>query len=229
MTSWRSLAEAERAEAVGRQKEARRAKHQTPPKPRAKGAANPSNALPLRLRIHARDGWTCCACGRPIREVPHKAVLTKGGPPPDAATLDHRIPLAKGGHGGAGNLQAMCRRCNNRKRDSLAATPEEALLALVLCARNQSAYPGGPVLRIGRTCGGGEAWLFWPDQHARVEPAYHHQRDPRRDAAAPLSVRLEALTGWNRLGWRDLQTSAPSQPSSPTAELREPPLPDGWT
>lgn len=61
-------------------------------------------------RIHVRDGWTCQLCGDPIDQavkVPH----------PLAATLDHVIPLAKGGAHSEANLQTAHFLCNSRKGD----------------------------------------------------------------------------------------------------------------
>ena len=52
----------------------------------------------VRLQVLARDGHTCFYCGD------------------DATTVDHVIPIAKGGDPIAqDNLVAACRRCNSSK------------------------------------------------------------------------------------------------------------------
>lgn len=173
MSHWRSLAEAEGAEAEARRRE----------------------PLSMRVRVHMRDGWRCCACARATRQ--------SGGPPEQVATLDHRIPISRGGRSSPDNLQTMCRACNSAKGASLAATPAEAQVAEVLSARSPGGYVAGSVLRLGTSPAGVEAWLYWPDVFSRgFEPAYSRQRDPRRDPAPPLRVRLELLGGWDRFGWR---------------------------
>lgn len=58
----------------------------------------------IRSRILDRDGRMCFWCGC------------------DADTVDHIIPVAKGGTDDPDNLVACCRRCNFSKRDKL---PEE--------------------------------------------------------------------------------------------------------
>jgi len=52
----------------------------------------------LRWRIWERDNFTCRRCGT-------RRYLT----------IDHVIPRSKGGSGGAGNLQTLCRACNSIK------------------------------------------------------------------------------------------------------------------
>lgn len=51
-----------------------------------------------RKRVYERDGHRCVECGST-----------------DDLTLDHIIPLAKGGTNAEVNLQTMCEPCNGRK------------------------------------------------------------------------------------------------------------------
>jgi len=46
----------------------------------------------------------CAICGRPPT-------------PSDPLTLDHRLPVSRGGTSSPGNVQAAHRSCNSRKRD----------------------------------------------------------------------------------------------------------------
>lgn len=61
----------------------------------------------IRLRILMRDGYECYWCGM------------------DADTVDHIIPVAKGGLDIDDNLVAACRKCNFSKRDKL---PDEFIM-----------------------------------------------------------------------------------------------------
>ena len=61
----------------------------------------------LRLRILNRDGRECHWCGM------------------DATTVDHIIPVAKGGTDDPENLVAACRRCNFSKQDKM---PDEFMM-----------------------------------------------------------------------------------------------------
>lgn len=63
-----------------------------------------------RAKVYERDGWVCQLCRR---AVPKDKVV----PHPNAATLDHIIPLAAGGAHAYANAQLAHFRCNNRKSD----------------------------------------------------------------------------------------------------------------
>jgi hypothetical protein len=54
----------------------------------------------LRLRVLARDGYTCTYCGDTANEV------------------DHIVPLKRGGSDDMDNLTSACRICNIRKKDN---------------------------------------------------------------------------------------------------------------
>lgn len=59
-------------------------------------------------RVFERDGWRCGICHHPINR--HVAV-----PSPMAATVDHIVPLARGGPHSYANVQAAHFMCNSRK------------------------------------------------------------------------------------------------------------------
>jgi hypothetical protein len=60
-----------------------------------------------RVRIFERDGWRCWYCG---------GELPRGGAAFDkAGTLDHLLPLTRGGDNSEANLVAACRPCNSQK------------------------------------------------------------------------------------------------------------------
>ncbi len=76
-----------------------------------------SNAMghlraPVRRVFFERDGWKCYLCGRLV--VAWKA---EDGTslPHNAATLDHVVPIARGGNSSDSNLRTACAECNNRK------------------------------------------------------------------------------------------------------------------
>lgn len=61
--------------------------------------------------VFKRDSWTCQLCG--MRVVKSKVSI------PEQATIDHIIPLSRGGPHSLENCQCACRACNVAKRDSL--------------------------------------------------------------------------------------------------------------
>jgi 5-methylcytosine-specific restriction endonuclease McrA len=80
---------------------------------RARSAGASVIALSFRA-VALRDGWACGICGEavdPDLTVPHLR----------APTLDHVVPLARGGAHSAANAQLAHFICNARKRDLLAA------------------------------------------------------------------------------------------------------------
>jgi hypothetical protein len=66
----------------------------------------------VKSDIYARDDWTCQLCGEPVRQdlYPH----------PLSASLDHIVPLSKGGTHEPANVQLAHLRCNIRKGNRLA-------------------------------------------------------------------------------------------------------------
>lgn len=60
------------------------------------------------LAVYERDGWVCGICGKPVDP-------TRQYPDPMSATLDHIVPIARGGIHSLGNLQVAHLECNSRK------------------------------------------------------------------------------------------------------------------
>ena len=63
-----------------------------------------------RAKVYERDGWCCQLCGR---KVNRNAVV----PHPNAPTLDHILPLSKGGTHEYANVQLAHFLCNSLKSD----------------------------------------------------------------------------------------------------------------
>jgi hypothetical protein len=65
------------------------------------------------LEIYERDGWRCGLCGATVdRTIVY--------PNPMSASLDHRMPIARGGGHTRDNVQLAHLGCNSRKRDRAA-------------------------------------------------------------------------------------------------------------
>ncbi|WP_032794588.1 HNH endonuclease [Streptomyces sp. W007] len=69
-----------------------------------------------RARVMERDGWLCHLCGEPIDR-------TQTAPEPHAPTLDHVIPIARGGGHTMTNIKAAHFICNSSKSDQLEWSP----------------------------------------------------------------------------------------------------------
>lgn len=67
-----------------------------------------------RREIYARDGWKCQLCNRQCKR--HWTFnASTGRPHPMSPTIDHIVPLSRGGHHVYDNLQLACWGCNVRK------------------------------------------------------------------------------------------------------------------
>lgn len=72
----------------------------------------------LKRKIWQRDRYLCRYCGTNVQaRVPFQA---------NTATVDHVVPLAKGGTNGRDNLVTACLACNNGKGDMTLAEWERA-------------------------------------------------------------------------------------------------------
>jgi hypothetical protein len=71
------------------------------------------------VNVFARDGWRCqhCGCDTP------KALLSNTVEP-NAPTLDHILPLSKGGAHSTANTQCLCRYCNGYKAADTTKEPK---------------------------------------------------------------------------------------------------------
>jgi hypothetical protein len=91
------------------------------PRRRTLGKAAQPHAIVVgrkrRVLVFERDGWICRGCGRELVDVRHldseerKRANGRGLVP----TLDHIVPVSRGGNSTMGNLQTMCRPCNQLK------------------------------------------------------------------------------------------------------------------
>lgn len=74
-----------------------------------KRGSDPGLGLISRAEIAERDGWRCGLCRRKVDRA-------KLWPDPMCASIDHVLPLARGGDNSAANLQLAHLRCNLSKR-----------------------------------------------------------------------------------------------------------------
>jgi 5-methylcytosine-specific restriction endonuclease McrA len=65
-----------------------------------------------RHAVYERDNWTCRICGDPVNRDAQVPEL-------DAPTVDHIVPLARGGAHAPENWQTAHFYCNSDKRDQL--------------------------------------------------------------------------------------------------------------
>lgn len=70
-----------------------------------------------RRDIYIRGKGTCGICGRFV--------------PPDSFTVDHIVPISKGGTYDYSNLQCCCRKCNQLKDDALQDDFFQVMLSVV--------------------------------------------------------------------------------------------------
>jgi 5-methylcytosine-specific restriction endonuclease McrA len=62
-----------------------------------------------KLAVFARDNWVCQLCGKPVDRDAQ-------WPDPYSVSLDHRVPLSKGGDHLYENVQCSHLRCNQSKQ-----------------------------------------------------------------------------------------------------------------
>ena len=74
------------------------------------------NELVIRDRMSARAAYNSLRCNGKLKHLKGAPCVACGTP---SDTIDHIIPLSKGGTNDIDNLQPMCRSCNAKKNDSL--------------------------------------------------------------------------------------------------------------
>lgn len=70
--------------------------------------------------VFMRDDYTCRFCGVAV-------VVADGSNDQDEATVDHIVPLSKGGQHNLGNVQTLCRWCNTMKSDRIENEPSQRI------------------------------------------------------------------------------------------------------
>lgn len=108
-----------------------------------------------RMAVFERDGWACQICGvdTPQRLLTHHS-------DPAAPTLDHIVPMTKGGGHLYANCQCLCRRCNSNKGDRLLSRddPRDVLVAMhgAKAAKAMIELGPGACLNVGTISGYGQ-------------------------------------------------------------------------
>jgi 5-methylcytosine-specific restriction endonuclease McrA len=69
--------------------------------------------------IFERDGWLCKVCGKST------PLSLAGQEHPDSPTLDHIIPLSKGGTHQTHNCQCACKACNQMSKNNRLGADEK--------------------------------------------------------------------------------------------------------
>lgn len=77
--------------------------------------------------IFERDGWRCYLCGVELDPA------SCGSNAPDEATIDHKLPISRGGRHTLENVATCCRACNAIKRER---TPDELDMKKFLAKRH---------------------------------------------------------------------------------------------
>lgn len=80
------------------------------------------STLSIRAKVLMRDGWKCRYCDIDLIDTP----VPRGKPTPkNKATMDHVLPVSKGGIYEEKNLVACCNHCNNLLGDMFETITEK--------------------------------------------------------------------------------------------------------
>lgn len=69
-----------------------------------------------RQEVHERSGWRCWFCGRDFSKSKLGPPYRSDTPTIDIPTVEHLLPLIRGGSSSPENLVTACKRCNTKKR-----------------------------------------------------------------------------------------------------------------
>lgn len=133
-----------------------------------------------RSNVYARDGHACQYCG--------------AAPGLEQLTLDHVVPVSRGGPSGWENVVTACGRCNRRKADR---SPESAGLRLKQRPRKPRWHP---LTAVHRKRPHPDEWRHFVDesilawappatQEITEAPAPHHPAKPTRRRASRAAAR----------------------------------------
>ena len=84
-----------------------------------KKGAKPKGARRWRIKTLIKKHYGKCALCKTDVTLKHNA--------PDQATIDHMVPICKGGFEDFTNLQLLCRRCNMQRGDTVLDDDGEVL------------------------------------------------------------------------------------------------------
>jgi len=90
----------------------------------------------VRRSVWNRDDWTCQQCGTDV-------ATGLDYNEPSYPTVDHVIPLAKGGEHSMSNTMTLCRRCNTIKSDAIVASDVESKLIFKVGTPGSFHFPEG--------------------------------------------------------------------------------------
>lgn len=96
-----------------REEDGRLARYRAERRQRERAQADPSEVF-RAVDIYERDAWTCQICAGPLSRHAR-------WPAPDSPSVDHVVPLSKGGSHTLANVQAAHLRCNLVKGDRVEA------------------------------------------------------------------------------------------------------------
>lgn len=107
----------------------------------------------VKLAVLERDGWVCQACH--ILCAPTKSTRASRG---RWATVDHIVPLSRGGWDNPVNLQTLCYQCNADKGEQIIDYRADVALRLALDLERESRalIPDDQRLRRGQPAKGAE-------------------------------------------------------------------------
>lgn len=159
---------------------------------------------PSKAKFHKRNQKRCWYCGE-------KVILDeKGGSGERLATIDHQVPLSRGGGNSSTNRVTACASCNHKKA---AMTVEEYRKA---CSREQHYHvifygeTLEPVVCIDPISGGRlrEAILKVPvlnERYSNIEKVNDHDAAKARKLINTILEQTQGLNSYNVLDARELQ------------------------